>query len=197
MKAAGKRPLAFAAGLLALAAAAGPALAHPGHPGYEELGAWAGLVHPFTGADHLLAMIAAGLWAARRGGRAMALWPATFLAAMTAGFVLGGANPVWLETAVLASVTVLGGLVALERRAPMAAELAIVGAAGALHGMAHAADVGAAGPGFELGMLAASALLQAAGIGLGLALRRVGRAELVRLIGAGVAACGFAMAVAG
>jgi urease accessory protein len=187
------RRLSAAAALAVWAAsAATPALAHPGHPGHEDLGAWAGFIHPFTGLDHVLAMIAVGLWAARRGGRALATWPATFLFAMAAGFVLPAFDRAALERGLLASVILLGAVTTLNRRGGETAGLALVGAAGVLHGMAHAADIGGAVPTFELGMLLATAVLIATG--LGLALRR---GELVRWLGAGVAAGGVLLAVAG
>ncbi|MDB5447545.1 MAG: protein hupE [Phenylobacterium sp.] len=188
-----RRLLAGAALGLGLAAAA-PALAHPGHPGHEILGFWAGLAHPFSGADHILAMTAVGLCAALRGGRALAAWPAAFVAAMAAGFALNGLSPGLTEAGVLASVMLLGLFAAAKARGPGPAALALVAAAGALHGMAHAGDVGAAGPRFALGMLSATALLQLAGLALGVRLRRIGRADLVRLIGVGVAAAGGLMA---
>ena len=184
---------------LALAAvcAATPAFAHPGHPGHETLGPWAGFAHPFTGLDHMLAMLAVGLWAALRGGKARMTWPVTFLAAMAAGFNLHVLTPWILEGGVLASVVLLGLLTAANLRTGQWLGLTVVGAAGALHGMAHAADIGQAAPTFELGMLAATALLHGAGLGVGLALQRVDRPGLIRMIGAGVAASGLVMAVTG
>jgi urease accessory protein len=182
--------------LLALCAAT-PALAHPGHPGHEGLRGWAGFAHPFTGLDHMLAMLAVGLWAALRGGTARLTWPATFLAAMAVGFNLRAFSPWALEGGVLVSVVVLGGLTALGLRGREPLGLAVVGAAGVLHGMAHAADIGLAAPAFELGMLAATALLHAAGLAVGLLLGRFERMAWIRLLGAGVAAGGLVLAVAG
>jgi urease accessory protein len=184
---------------LALAAIciATPALAHPGHPGHGTFGAWAGFVHPFTGLDHMLAMLAVGLWAALRGASARLAWPAAFLAAMAVGFNLHALSPWFLEGGVLASVVLLGALTAANLRTGAWLGLAVVGAAGALHGMAHAADVGSAAPTFELGMLSATALLQGAGLALGLMLARVGRTDWIRLLGAGVCAGGVMLAVAG
>lgn len=188
------RPLVLA---FAAACAATPALAHPGHPGHETLGAWAGFIHPFTGLDHLLAMLAVGLWAALRGGTARLTWPATFLAAMAFGFVAPQLDPSLLEGGVLGSVVLLGALTAANVAGRERLGLAVVALAGALHGMAHAADVGQANAGFELGMLAATGLLHAAGLVAGLALARLQRAGWIRLIGAGVAASGLVLAVAG
>ena len=63
-----------------------PAFAHPGHGSSD--GFLSGFFHPFTGLDHLLAMVAVGVWAAMRGGAAMWVWPAAFVGAMAAGFAL-------------------------------------------------------------------------------------------------------------
>jgi len=182
----------------ALAAlAAGPALAHPGHPGHEDLGAWAGFVHPFTGLDHMLAMTAVGLWAALRGGRALLIWPATFVAAMAIGFQFGGLSSYLLEGGVLASVVLLGALTAVDHRGGRPIGLGIVAAAGALHGMAHAADVGPTAPTFAIGMLAATTMLHGAGLGLGAGLQSLRRGDVIRWLGAATAATGVLLAVAG
>jgi urease accessory protein len=185
----------LAAGLLA-AGWASAALAHPGHAG-ADLGAAAGFLHPLSGYDHVLAMTAVGLWAALRGGRALLAWPAAFLAAMALGFGVGGLDGSVVEIGVIASVVLLGLLTAADWRGSDLAGLAVVGAAGALHGMAHAGDIGQAAPAFASGMLAATALLHAIGVAMGASLGRLGRASLVRLLGAGVAAGGLVLAVAG
>src|SRR3954468_20346703 len=102
--------------ILALAAvaalAASPALAHPGQGHVASF--QAGFAHPLTGMDHMLAMVSVGLWAALRGGKAVWAGPLPFLAAMTAGGALGlaGVQLPLAEPAVLASVIVLGILVA-------------------------------------------------------------------------------------
>src|SRR5687767_15457481 len=72
-----------------LALFAGTASAHPGHAGHEITGVGWGLAHPFTGLDHLLAMIAVGLWAAQIGGRALWLLPLSFVTSMAVGGALG------------------------------------------------------------------------------------------------------------
>ena len=85
-----KTPSKTAAVVLVAALMIAPAaLAHPGHPGHETLNLAAGALHPFTGLDHVLAMVAVGLWAALRGGRATWAWPAAFLTAFLAGYGLG------------------------------------------------------------------------------------------------------------
>jgi urease accessory protein len=191
-------PIAFAAAATVLLTA-GAALAHPGHVGREALGVGAGLLHPLTGVDHMLAMVAVGLWAALRGGRALVCWPATFVAAMLVGFGLGGTfgAVAGIEPAVLATVIVLGGLTAADARMPDGAGLALIALFGALHGYAHGADTGGAGLAFEGGMVATTATLHLAGIGLGLFLKRLGWPEMIQLLGLSALTGGLALAVAG
>jgi urease accessory protein len=111
------------------AASATPALAHPGH---DQGGLIAGLVHPFTGVDHLAAMAAVGLWAATRPARQAWQAPALFMAALTVGGGLGvalGAMP-GVEMMVAASVLVLGGLLMLATRVGSGLALSLIGGAG-------------------------------------------------------------------
>ena len=149
-----------------LALFAGPASAHPSHV--------SGFVHPFVGADHVLAMVAVGLWAAQLGGRWRWALPLAFVGAMTlgglagfAGFALPGVEPM-----LAASVLVLGLVVALGVRW-RAGGAALAAAFAVFHGMAHVAELPAgAGPaGYAAGFIAATALLHAAGVALGLAPR--------------------------
>ncbi len=151
---------------------ASPALAHPGH-GAVTLGA--GILHPLTGLDHLLAMLAVGVVAARRGGQAMWLWPAGFVAAMLAGYGLGLALPgsPLFEPGVLASVIILGALVAAQGRVPMALGVVLMSAFGLCHGYVHGAESPAsAGLAFPLGFALTTAALHATGLAMGLAARR-------------------------
>jgi urease accessory protein len=104
---------------------AGPALAHPGHEA-------TGFLHPFTGLDHLLAMVGVGLWAALLAGRkpviAVAV-PGAFLAMMAIGAAAGfaGIKLPLVEAAILASVFVIGGLIIGAVRLPVAWAMAVVG----------------------------------------------------------------------
>lgn len=139
-----------------------PALAHDGH----EAGLVAGFLHPLTGPDHLAAMVAVGLWAGILGGRAMLRLPVAFLGGMVFGGALaavGIAIP-FVEHGILASVIVLGALVAGAARLPAVVAMAMAAGFGLLHGHAHgvelAADFGASVPGF----LVATALLHGAGL---------------------------------
>ena len=141
----------------------GAALAHPSDA--------AGFVHPFLGLDHLLAMLAVGVWAAQLGGRWVWAVPFAFVSAMAAGGALafaGIALPI-VEPAIAASVLVLGLVVALRVRLGASA-LPLAGLFALFHGAAHAAEIPAdASPVvYAAGLLLATALLHAAGIALGM-----------------------------
>jgi urease accessory protein len=184
--------LAFAAPLCLLALA-DPAAAHPAVGG----GLAAGLAHPFSGLDHLLAMIAVGLWAVQLGGRAVWLVPASFVAMMLAGGVVGtlGIGLPAVELGIMGSVLLLGLMVALSIRLPVALGMALVGGFALCHGHAHGSEmpVTAEAGLYALGFAAATAALHATGIGLGGALRT---GSAVRWSGAGIAAAGLVLLLA-
>jgi urease accessory protein len=195
-----KRSSAFALALVAPAVgllASGPALAHPGH---LELGFAAGLIHPFSGLDHMLAMTAVGLFAAIKGGKAMIVWPVGFVAAMLVGYGVGVAHPglSMAEPAILASVIVLGVLVATMARAPFAVGLGLIAVFGLAHGYAHGSEAPAAGGlSFPLGFALSTAALHASGLAVGALGLRLHRPQVVRALGAAVALGGVALAFAG
>ncbi len=160
--------LGLSVGLLALAGAAG---AHPGHHDGHLPGALAGFVHPL-GLDHLLAMVAVGLWSAAALPAAQQLrGPAAFLAAMVVGAVLGAwvSAPALVEFGIAGSVLMFALLLARPQLVPGLAGLGLVAAAGALHGLAHGAELPAGGgfAGYAFGFVATTAVLHAAGLGLG------------------------------
>ena len=174
------------------AAAAAPAFAHLDP--LEHGSVLAGISHPLFGIDHVLAMLAVGLWAAQlaRSGdnksdsrRALWLVPLAFVGTMTLGFAAGAAGlPLpFVEPAILASVVALGLVVALSVRLPASACAAVVGVFALFHGHAHGSELGTAGAlQFGLGFVAATALLHLAGIGIGLAASRFGVA-ITRVLG--------------
>jgi urease accessory protein len=154
--------------LAALLAAASAASAHTGH-GTHSLAE--GLAHPF-GMDHLLAMLAVGVWSATalQGAQRWA-GPATFLAAMTAGAAagaLGLALPI-TEMGIAASVAVLGVMLLAGRQMPVPAGLALIALAASLHGLAHGAEmpVGGSFAAYAAGFGFTTAALHVAGLGLG------------------------------
>lgn len=173
------------------------AVAHPhAAPGHDFLH---GLAHPLLGWDHLLAMLAVGLWAAQRGGRSLWVLPGVFVGVMIAGGALGmaGVSLPGVEGGILASVLVLGALVAAAARPPLAASAGVVALFALFHGHAHGAEMPAASSGaaYGIGFVAATALLHAAGITLALATQRSGavrRVAWVRAAGAAICVGGLA-----
>lgn len=184
-----KRLSLFASAAFALLP--GTAWAHPGHEG--DGGLLAGLAHPLTGADHLLAMLLVGLWAGvlAPNARAALLPPAAFLAAMIAGFMSGGGGSL-AEPLILASLVLLGGAAALRVKASLAVASTAAAVFGFAHGMAHGIETphGALPALFAGGFLLSTGLLHAAG----LELARVLPLPALRLIGAGGAGFGLLLA---
>src|SRR5688572_17148307 len=113
------------------------AFAHAGHGGHDGL--LSGFMHPMGGLDHVLAMVAVGVFAAVLGGRALWLVPASFVAMMLAGFALGanGIDLPMVELGIALSSIVIGGAAALGRPMPVAAAMALVGTFAVFHGHAH------------------------------------------------------------
>ncbi|TWA70243.1 urease accessory protein [Azospirillum brasilense] len=158
------------AGVLSVALAL-PAAAHTGHAGDAMF--VQGLLHPLTGIDHLLAMVAVGVWAAQNGGRALWLLPAAFIAMLSGGAALGMAGIALpaVEAGIAASVAVLGLLVLLNKRVPATAAALLVGAFAVLHGHAHGTEMPQTADPllYGLGFVLSTALLHGTGIALGLA----------------------------
>jgi urease accessory protein len=146
-----------------------PALAHPG---MAQTNSFAyGIAHPFSGADHIVTMVAVGLWSVVAGGRAIWIWPMAFVASMLAGFAVAslGMQAPFVEPAIWSSIIVLGLLVALAVKAPIWLGVATTGLFAFFHGHAHGTEAAAATliP-YAAGLALATAGLHAAGIGLGL-----------------------------
>jgi urease accessory protein len=174
---------------------ANTAAAHPGHDGDHGL-TWdftGGALHPLGGLDHILAMVAVGIWAAQLGGRARWALPAAFVAAMSAGAGMGagGISFGWMEQAIAASVLALGLLVVTATRLPLVAGVAVAALFAIFHGVAHGAEMpaSAGAVGYGAGFLAATALLHAAGLGLGLLAERAPK-WVRQTAGAGIAIAG-------
>jgi urease accessory protein len=181
-------------GLSVIALLASAASAHPGHGAGG--GFAAGVYHPVSGIDHILAMIAVGLLAAQIGGRAMWVLPAAFISLMTGGGLLASTGHVqvpWVEQMIAASVLVLGLLIATSARMPLMASVSLVAFFAMFHGYAHVAEmtVGASALSYSAGFVLATAALHAVGLAIGLQARRLAPMAAVRLGGAGIAACGL------
>jgi len=168
------------------------ALAH----GTQDAGTFlAGAAHPIGGADHVLAMVSVGLLAAQAGGRALWAMPASFVGAMLAGGALGFAGLALpaVEPMILASIVILGVLVAMAARLPLAATLPMIALFGVAHGWAHGAEGPASGMVvYAAGFALVTAALHVSGIALGRVLGGWG----LRGLGGAAALAGLALAVA-
>ena len=180
--------LALAAALLTPTAA----FAHTGVGATHGLAH--GFVHPIGGIDHVLAMVTVGILAWQLGGRALWLVPASFVGVMAMGGVIGSSGIVmpFVEVGIALSVVVMGLLVALTIRTPVAAAMGLVAFFAIFHGYAHGAEMpgNAASFTYGAGFVAATALLHAAGIGLGAAIGWLGPVA-VRLTGGAFAFAGI------
>lgn len=175
-----------------LVAMPGAALAHTGVG--TASGFWHGFAHPVSGIDHVLAMVLVGILAARTGGRGLWLVPSSFVLVMAAGGALGalGVEVPLVEAGIAMSVVVLGAMIAFGSRPPVAAAAGLVALFAVFHGHAHGAEMpeDAGGLGYAAGFMLATALLHAAGVGVGLLLGRPGMpaGPVAVRVAAGVAA---------
>jgi len=155
--------------VLALCLVPTVALAHTGVG--STSGFMHGFMHPLSGLDHQLAMILVGIFAYRLGGRALWLVPLAFIAMMAVGGFLGiTATPVpCVEIGIALSVIVLGAIVALGVKAPVAAAMGVVGLFAVFHGHVHGTEMpmDVSGATYGAGFMLATALLHAVGIGIG------------------------------
>ncbi len=173
--------------------ASAPAFAHPGH----AVGLGHGLLHPYSGLDHVLAMIAVGLWAGQQGGSAQWKIPAAFVAAMLLGSLLGlvGFALPFVEAGIVTSVLLLGLLVAFALRLPAMLGMGLMALFALFHGHAHGSEAGSlAQSSYIVGFMLATASLHGIGLAAGWLLRH--RAEIaLRLGGLAVAAGGMWLAL--
>jgi urease accessory protein len=182
--------------LAAVALAPAAALAHPGHA--DQSGFVHGFLHPIAGLDHILAMVTVGILAYQIGGRALWLVPSAFLAVMAAGGLLGvaGVSFYFVEPGIAASVVVLGIIVALALKPPVAVAMAVVALFAVFHGYAHGieAPLAASTAAYGAGFMLATALLHAAGVALGMLVGRISERQGqigYRLAGSAVALAGL------
>jgi len=181
--------------LAAIATLALPLLAHahPGHDGHDLTWSFGtGFGHPLSGWDHLLAMLAVGIWAARLGGRARWLVPAAFVSTMIMGavFAQSGLALPGIEQGIAASLLILGLFITFAVQLPVTLGMGLVAFFALFHGWAHGAEMPVTNRGFSYGagFVIATTLLHAAGLGLGITLQK--RPLLGRLAGGAVAAAG-------
>lgn len=171
-----------------------------GHDGTGLAGGFvAGFAHPLSGWDHLLAMVAVGMWGAFLGRPLLYLLPVAFPLMMVVGGGVGMLDGVVpsVEPWVALSVAVLGGCIAAAWRAPVWAALALVAVFALFHGYAHGRELpSAADPiGYSSGFVLATGVLHVAGIALGMVADRRAGALAIRVGGAGIAAAGLVFLV--
>jgi urease accessory protein len=164
------------------------AQAHVGHG--DTIGFMHGLEHPMGGLDHILAMVAVGLWAAQLGGHAVWAVPVAFVSVMALGGVLGitGVQVPFVEQSIIASDLILGGLVLMATRLPLVASISIVGLLAIFHGYAHGEEMPkeAAALQYAAGFMVATAALHLSGVGVALLMNKFLKDRLVRLAGGGI-----------
>jgi urease accessory protein len=184
-----RRALSTIALILATAA---PALAHERDG--QAAGLVSGLLHPVSGLDHVLAMIAVGLWGAQLGAPAVWLLPVTFPVVMAIGGFIGlvGVPLPGVEIGIALSAVLLGLVVAKEARLPLAAASLLVAFFAVFHGHAHGTELpaGQDGLAYSIGFVTATGLLHATGIVIGLAHQWTWGRRALRAGGLVVAAAG-------
>jgi urease accessory protein len=182
----------FAACLLALLFAASPAWAHTGSVAGGFLG---GFAHPVFGPDHVVAMVAVGLWGAFLGAPAIWLLPVVFPLVMAFGGVMGivGVPIPAVETGIATSAIVLGLMVALKARPPSWVAAVLVGAFAIIHGHAHGAELpaGADAVAYSAGFVIATGVLHLCGIAFGLLARWPAGRIAVQTAGGAIALAGI------
>lgn len=172
-----------------------PALAAAHEESGKAAGFLAGLVHPVSGLDHVIAMVAVGLWGAVLGPPAIWVLPVAFPLVMAVGGLMAllGLPVPAVEVGIALSAIVLGMMVLAELRPPLAVAAAIVAFFAIFHGHAHGRELpaGTSALLYSLGFVIATGLLHAAGILLGAAHRWSAGRQVVRAAGAGVALAGL------
>lgn len=171
---------------------ASPAVAHTGDG--VAIGFLSGLGHPFSGLDHLLAMVAVGLWASQVGDRALFTLPVAFPGAMAFGGAAGSAGMTMpgAELGIAVSVLVLGLMIGLAIRLPLLGAAVLVAVFAILHGHAHGAELPEAADAlaYGAGFIAATAALHLVGMGLGVTIKAPIGGRLIRAGGTAIAVAG-------
>jgi urease accessory protein len=168
-----------------------PAAAHTG----GTVGGWlSGFSHPLRGFDHLLAMLAVGIWGAQMGGRLVWQLPVAFPLVMALGGVLGmlGLNIPHVELGIALSVLALGLVIALALRPPEAVALLLIAVFAIFHGYAHGIELPTATDpvAYAIGFVMATGLIHVAGIGIGLTIGKMYEGKLSRGLGGLIAVAG-------
>jgi urease accessory protein len=180
-------------GIAVLLLISGTALGHA--EGHDAEGFLTGFLHPLSGWDHMLAMVAVGLWGAYLGRPALWQLPVTFPLVMALGGALGiaGIALPFVEAGIAASALVLGLMVTLAVRPPLGVAAALVGIFAIFHGHAHGTELphATSALGYAAGFVMATGLLHLGGIAMGLLIRWPAGQIVVRSAGGLIAAGGF------
>ena len=176
----------------AAALLASPAFAHV--DASHGFGFGAGLAHPMLGADHLLALLASGIWVVQQQGRMRWILPALFVLSIGLGTIAGqsGLALPALEMGLAMSVTITGLLSVFLLRLPLMPAGLLLSVSGLLHGFAHGLEMPAAAqfPSFAAGLFLSSVALMGLGMALGNHIQQLTGRHGVRVAGAGVAVFG-------
>lgn len=168
------------------------------HTGLDISGLTTGLAHPLSGFDHLLAMLAVGLWASQSGEKKLFILPAAFVLSLALGASFALIYPflAMIESGIVASVLILGLLIALSLKLSALLSLMLTAMFGFLHGYAHSLEMpeAAAPAAYAIGFLGATIALHLTGIVIGVVMR-LRLARSLRAMGLGIAASGFWMAL--
>lgn len=164
--------------VVAIAVAIGPTVVFAHTDVSEAHDLLHGFMHPISGLDHVLAMIAVGVFAAQLGGRALWALPASFVAMMAAAGACGmtGLALRYTEFGIAMSLVVLGAVIAFNVRLPMAMAAALIALFAVFHGYAHGMEMpeSLSGIAFGSGFILATSLLHGVGVGLGFGVKHVG-----------------------
>src|SRR5262245_2079630 len=176
---------------------ASPALAHSENG--VAIDFWGGFTHPIFGPDHVIAMVAVGLWGAFLGAPAIWLLPVVFPLVMAVAGALGviGMPLPGVEIGIAVSAIILGSMVALAAKPPLWIAAVLVGAFAIFHGHAHGAElpVGADAVAFSMGFVVATGMLHVSGIAFGTLSQWPAGRIAVRVLGGIIALIGLAYLV--
>lgn len=154
-----------------------------------------GFGHPISGLDHLLAMVAVGIWAAQIKGKAIWVVPITFVSTMVIGGTIGitGIHIPYVEQGIILSVLILGVFIAATVHLPLSLSSAVVGLFALFHGHAHGTEIPAAisGVSYGIGFAMSTAILHLSGICFSVFFQKIFRLQVVRFAGVAIALGGI------
>ena len=169
------------------------------HAGVHSSGLADGIAHPFSGLDHMLAMVAVGLWASQLGRPAYWLLPLTFPAVMAAGALMGanGMALTWVEVGIAGSVLVLGTVIAFALRPSLVVSAVLIALFALVHGYSHGIELLAQGStlAYGAGFILATAGLHVVGFTIGVVADRTPVRFVARTAGAAIAAVGLLLLI--